>query len=191
MKSKELLTLEMLSEVAEHQYVSVKGKVVSVCPIEKVNIKNSGKTLIKMDFLVADTTAFYRCVAWEKQIELFEEDMSYKFTNVTVRSFNGAKYLSIGENCSVEKIEDIGDVIDDANPEGDLGRAKVVKAEIVVVIGVTVYKSCRYCNGKVIDRNTAVGVCSKCNTKMKIARCGNHSVANVILEILEYHVCNT
>ena len=63
MKSRELLTLEMLREVAEHQYVSVKGKIVSVCPTEKVNIKNTGKTVIKMDFLVAYTTAVHRCVA--------------------------------------------------------------------------------------------------------------------------------
>ena len=46
--------------------------------------------------------------------------------------------MSTEENCSVEKIKDIGDVIDDANPEGDLGRAKVVKAEMVAVIGVDV-----------------------------------------------------
>jgi len=41
------------------------------------------------------------------------------------------------------------------------------------------YKGCRNCNAKVANTGT---VCAKCNTKMKLARCANESVANVLLE---------
>ena len=47
---------------------------------------------------------------------------------------------------------------------------------------VGVYKGCHNCNAKVIGTNGAVGVCTKCNTKMKIVSCTTQSVANVILK---------
>ena len=59
---------------------------------------------------------------------------------------------------------------------------KAVKAEIVAIIVIDVYNGCRNCNAKVIGAHGAMDVCSKCNTKMKMARCTNQSVANVILE---------
>jgi len=41
----ELRTLELLKDVAEHQHVSVTGKVLSVSANEKISMKNSGKVL--------------------------------------------------------------------------------------------------------------------------------------------------
>jgi len=56
-------TLELVKDVAEHQHVTVTGKVVSASGTEQVTIKNSGKCLLKMDFVIADCTAVYRGVA--------------------------------------------------------------------------------------------------------------------------------
>ena len=120
----------------------MKGKVVAVCPTEKVTIKSSGKVLRKRDCEIADSTAIYRCITWEDQIELFQENKSYKLSNATIRSFNGAKYLSLGEGCDVKEIEDIGEVIDDENVASQSGSAKVVKGEIVAVIAIDMYKGC-------------------------------------------------
>lgn len=116
-KCSEMSTLEELNNVAELQGVTVSGKVVSLFPIEEVTMKSSGKVLRKRDLMLADKTAVFRCVAWENHIELLEEDYSYRMSNATVKSFNGGKYLSIGLNCDVGKIEDIGEVIDDELPE--------------------------------------------------------------------------
>ena len=172
----------MVAEMTDHQYVSIKGKVVSVFPVQEINIKNSGKKVKKMDVNLADHTGVHRCVVWEKQIALVEDGKSYKLNNVTVRSFNGTKYISLGENSLVEEIEDIGEVADDVNPEDGTGRAKVVKGDIVGILGnVDTYKSCRSCNGKIIDTKAPIGVCSKCNSKMKVARCSDHTVVNAML----------
>ena len=92
-KSVEIMPLDKLQDVAEQQHVTVKGKVVTVYPNEKVAIKSSGKILSKHDCEIADSTAVYRCVTWENQIKFFKENKSYILKNVTVRSFNGAKYL--------------------------------------------------------------------------------------------------
>lgn len=72
-KRVEIPTSDKLQEVVEQQYVTVKGKVVAVCPTKKVNIKSSEKVLTKRDCKIADSTAIYRCVTWEEQIELFQK----------------------------------------------------------------------------------------------------------------------
>ena len=101
---------------------------------------------------------------------------SYKLGNVTVRTFNAAKFISLSRNSVVEEIEYIGNVVDDVDLEGGVERAEVVKADTVGIIGnVDTYKSC---NGKLIETNAPIGVCCKCNLKMKIVRC---SVVNVML----------
>ena len=64
-------------------------------------------------------------------------------SNITVRSFNGTKYLLVGVGCNIEEIENIGEVIDDMNIESESGRVKVVKAETVAITAVDVYKGCR------------------------------------------------
>ena len=100
----------------------------------EVSIKSSGKKLKKMDIRLADNTAVCRCVVWEKQIKMIEDGKSYKLGIVTVRTFNAAKFVSLGENSVVEEIEDIGNVIDNEDLESGVGRAKVVKAEIVEML---------------------------------------------------------
>jgi len=179
----DIASLDMIGDIHEHQYISVKGKVVAIREIEKVVVKSSGKMLTKRECLFADSTAVYRCVVWEDQVKVLHEEKSYKLSKATVRSFNSRKYLSVGEGCHIVEIEDIGNVIDDETAESESGRAKVVKGDIVAVTSLDLYKGCRNCNAKVVDNNAnAMAVCSKCSTKMKVARCTNQKVANVILE---------
>jgi len=61
---------------------------------------------------------------------------SYKLENATVRSYNPTKFISLGENCMVEEIEDIRNVVnDDVDPEGGIERTKVIKGDIIGIIG--------------------------------------------------------
>lgn len=119
--------------------------------------------------------------------ECLEED-SYKFLNVTVRSFNGSKYISLGEKSEIQKVKDIGDVVDKSVYDGS-GEVKVFKAEIVAVISVEMYSSCRNCNAKVLEVSKGIAVCSKCNSKMKLDKCGTKSIACVILEDEDNNEC--
>ena len=50
----ELTTLELVKDVAEHQHVTVTGKVIFVSDAEEISMKNSDKSLSKMDFIIAD-----------------------------------------------------------------------------------------------------------------------------------------
>jgi len=118
--------------------------------------------LEKRDFLLADKTAVVRGVAWESHIELLRDDKTYCISNATCRTYKGEKYLSIGQNCKVTQIEDIGEVVEDDVPE--TSAIKVVEAEVVTVVTIDTYKSCHNCNGKVQPASNPAlfGNCNKC-----------------------------
>lgn len=59
-------------------------------------------------------------------MNVLKEEDSYKFLNATVRSFNGSKYISLGEKSEIQKIKDIGDVLDKSVFDGS-GELKVFK----------------------------------------------------------------
>lgn len=177
----ELGTLEQLKDLSEHQQISVTGKVQSIAEVEQVFIKSTGKQLSKQEFVFADGTAACRAVVWEENIRKVKEGHSYNIMNVTIRSFNGSKYLSIAERSVIKVVDDIGYVIDEPTFDGIGGIIKI-NAEVVAVLNVETYISCRICNGKVTEVHNGVGECSKCNSKMKMKKCKDKSVARVILE---------
>jgi len=97
-----------------------------------------------------------------------------------VRSFNGAKYASVGEKAMIRAIEEIGYVVDDASCD-KTGGIVVVKTEIVEVVSMENYSSCRNCHGKVMETaNQAIGECMKCGNKVKLIKKWQN-VARVIL----------
>ena len=136
---------------------------------------------IKQDFTVADSTAAVRGVVWENHLDVLKENTSYKIVCATVRSFNGAKYISVGERSIVEVKDDIGYVVDELI-DGGLDDIKVVKAEIVAVLSCESYCSCKNCDGKVTQINEIVEKCGKCNAKLKISKCKDKRVGRIIIE---------
>ena len=168
-----------LQTLREHQRIIVVGKVVS-CSLPQELKGKTGSKYVKQEVNIADSTAVCRGVAWEQHVSSLEEGLSYKFVNVTVRSFNAHKYLSLGEMCNITKVEDIGEVVDDDVAEEPCST--VVKGDIAVVMNIESYSSCRNCNSKIGDVGKAVVECAKCNSKMKLARCAKASIARVLLE---------
>ena len=175
----DLETIEGLKDVKEFQRINVVGKVQSISPSEEVKGKG-GDVLLKQEFVLADKTDLCRGVIWEEKVNVLKEGTSYKLVNVTVRSFNGARYISLGNKTEIQIIDELGDVV-----EGDVfdgsGQVKVFKGEIAAVISVEMYTSCRNCSAKV-ECNEDIVACSKCYTKMKASKCGKKSVARAIVE---------
>ena len=168
----DLGTTEELNDLKEMQRINVIGKVQSISPTEEIKGKSTGCTpLLKQDFTLADGTSVCRGVLWQQQVDVLREECSYKLLNVTVRSFNGAKYISLGESSEIQEIENIGDVVVESTFTG-FGELKVVKGEIVAVISSETYTSCKNCNAKVLESSRNIVECGKCNTKMKVSKCG-------------------
>lgn len=71
--------------------------------------------------------------------------------------------------------------MDDASCD-ETGGIFVVKAEIVEVVSMENYSSCRNCHGKVMESaNQAIGECTKCGSKVKLMKSKRQNVAWVIL----------
>lgn len=175
----DLGTIEELRDLKEFQRVNIIGKVQSISAPEEIKGK-SGTVLLKQDFALADCTDVCRGVTWQEEVNVLKEEHSYKLMNVTVRSFNGAKYVSVGEKSEIQEIGNIGGVVEKDTFDGS-GKLKVFQGEIVTVTSVEMYTSCRNCNAKV-ESSEGIIVCAKCNSKMKASKCAKKGVAHVIVE---------
>ena len=107
-------------------------------------LKTAGKQLTKWEVILADGTAACRCVLWEQHINEVEEGNCYNIANATVRSFNGSV---------IKAVEDIGGVVDDQLGFAETGGIIVIKAEIIAVLSIENYISCKSCSGKVSPTN--------------------------------------
>ena len=54
---------------------------------------------------------------------------------------------------------------------------KIVQGEIVAIMNIEAYNSCRICKAKVMAANDMMGEFSKCGMKVKMNRCGKSKVA--------------
>ena len=176
----QLGTLEEIKDVAEHQLVCITGKVTALSKIEELVKKSSGKVFRKRDFVIADPTASCRGVVWEQHLDVLKEETSYKISNATIRSFNGAKYLSLGERVVINTVDDIGNIVDES-VFNETGGVEVVEGEIIAVLKTEVYVGCRNCSSKVLEVE-GIGECTKCGAKMKVGKCKCKHIARVVLE---------
>ncbi len=82
-------------------------------------------------------------------------------------------YLSLSDKPTKKEVDDVGDVVYE-DVAGETGGAKLLKPEIVAVIGCDAYHSCRTCCSKIAETTTTIGTCTKCGMKQKLR---NTSVA--------------
>ena len=57
--------------------------------------------------------------AWEDSAGSLVFEKTYRFVNVTVRSYNNIKYVSLSEASSVEEVDDLGDVVELSDEDYD------------------------------------------------------------------------
>ena len=124
-------TLEEVKDLAEHQKITITGKILSISKPEQIVKQRNGKQLRKQDFAIDDSTGALRGVAWESHVGVLNEDSSYKISCVTVRSFNGANYISVSEKSSSELKDNIGDIVWGKTIFDGSGHMKVLNAEIL------------------------------------------------------------
>ncbi len=180
--SSELRSLEEIDGLAVNQRVTVTGKVVSVKPAESVHVKSRGETLQKQDLVLGDSSSRCRAVAWVNHVGVLKVGDSYKLANVTVRSFNGAKYVSLSENSSIQPVTDIGEVNEDVDFGEETFGVRVFDAEVVGVISCDNYNSCASCKAKVVKKSEVMGECTKCGMMVKMSRCKQSAAAKLVLE---------
>ena len=153
------ITLRDLSTRNTFNKVSVPAKVIRVDDPVKV----SGN-LTKQDIVVADSTSAAKLTVWEANVGCVTEGESYRFVNLVVRSYQHSKYLSLPKDSGhIEKIEDIGDVVEDDLAEDSV---TVYGAEVAGVIALGSYMSCLQCKAKENQQRTnwAAARSAKCSS---------------------------
>ena len=108
---------------------------------------------------------------------------SYKLVRVTVKSFCGVNYLSVGQYCEIVRVDNIGETA--ALEDGDLEEKgivrNVIEGEIDGVKFCDEYDGCIACNGKIGGDDEVVGECSKCGTMVKRTKCKIFVSARVLV----------
>ena len=113
-----------VSSLSTNQQVTVTVKVKKVDSIEKVK-NREGKELQKQDCVVGDASGCTCVVVWERDVNRLKEDGCYKIIGASVRSFRGVSYLSVGGDCTIESVNEIGEIAE--VEEGDLEESGVVR----------------------------------------------------------------
>lgn len=98
-----------------------------------------------------------------------------------VCSFRGVNYLSVGAECAIEGVDDIGEV--EEMQEGVLEERgvvrKVVEGEIDGVLCTEEYVGCMACKAKVQSEDGVLAECTKCGMIMKVTKCTKFMTARV------------
>lgn len=147
-------------------------KVKKVNPTEKVKSRD-GKELEKQDCLVGDSSGCTRVVLWEQDVGQLKEGECYKLVGASVRSFRGVTYLSVGGDCMVESVSEIGEVaeVQEGDDEDSGVVRKIVEGEIDGVMYSDEYTACIACNAKVKSEDNVLGECTRCGMLMKLSKC--------------------
>ena len=163
-------SLPEINNTPVNQHITIVGKVVGIESAVKLSSKNHLDGLTKQECRIADTCGSCCLVLWEDKIDSLTVNKTYKFENVTVRSYNNNKYVS-SQASSVKEVEDIGEVIvpSDSDYEQTSVSQKVIEGEVTGVSSVDSYSSCFSCMGKVKELNQMVGECTKCTMKVKLS----------------------
>ena len=165
-----------ISKISVGSVVSVMGKVTRVGDAEEVGSK---QTLVKQDCYLSDASGTCRVVLWRKRINALAKGLSYRLKDVSIKQWDGMKYLSVVEDSSIESIDDIGAVADECEL---LEQRKMIVGEIASVLYCSNYLSCTECNAKVDTVDGVCGKCTKCYAVMKLAKCKRNVVCKVKIE---------
>ena len=102
--SQTAFTLDQVAEISDYQTIKVDAKVISEGDESFLQVR--GKSLSKVDYIIADKFASIKLVVWEKTINV-DVNKSYSFTNISVRTFNDVKYLTTTKYTTVKQVDNL------------------------------------------------------------------------------------
>ena len=105
--------VDEITQLSEGSNVDVTAKVLSLESPELIKPRFRKTTLTKQNCVVGDATGRCRLVLWEDQVGAVKPGECYSLKAVSVKKFDGQKYLSANSGSSVESCADIGVVSED------------------------------------------------------------------------------
>lgn len=86
-------SIEEIQENQNNTLVNIGGHVLLNYTADTVDVL--GKPLTKQESLFTDGSGFLRLVLWEQDTRKMKSVQSYNVSNVAVKEFNGANYLTL------------------------------------------------------------------------------------------------
>ena len=126
-----------MAEISDYQTIKVNAKVISEG--DDSSLQARGKTLSKVDYIIADKFASIKLVVWGKKNINVDVNKSYSFTNLSVRTFNDIKYLTTTKYTTVKQIDNLTETADATSAVQNYG--KTVQGR-VVALTVANFKTC-------------------------------------------------
>ena len=121
---------------------------------------------LKQDVIIADSTGTIKLTLWGNEIGKFETDASYQLQHMSIRTYNGSKYLNFPkEGGSSTKTDDIGDVAEISDSNQDTSN-DLHNATISGVSRLFKYKSCIKCSSKAEVTSAKFARCKNASCKM-------------------------
>lgn len=168
-----------LCDLNQGNTIKTKVKVLRVSAPETIESKQKAQTFQKQDCVVSDSSGCCRLVLWESHVGKFEVGKCYKLIGVLVRCFNDINYLSVSANSEIEKIDDIGEVVEVENTDVDRPvGCRVIEGSVVGVRCIS-YDGCGVCKVKVESTDGVFGECHKCKMLVKMTNCEKLFTATV------------
>ena len=183
-RSSNTITLDSLSQCQDYENVNVSIKVLdNDAPVE---VKTG---LVKQDLTVADETGTARLTLWQSDISSLDVGKSYKLEALSVRSYNGMKYLTPPK--SGWKY----DVCDDINIPDDQAKLSMTEedkrgmsnAVVDGVLHIGTKFSCIACKS-IVERSGAIGKCTKCSMSQRLDKCTSSMTAKLLVSDGEHNL---
>ena len=92
---------------------------------------------------------------------------TYNLRNVTVKSYNGKKYLSCSHTFDYSGAPNYGKVKDPFSVLGGMSYG-VVTGEIMSVLSMDTFQCCLSCNSKVETVSGGIGRCKRCSAQSSL-----------------------
>ena len=173
------ILLEQLALLRLHDRVDVPAATVLKVH-QPITVGYDNKIMQKV--LIADNTGNTTIQLWGDQINSFDTNKTYEFTNLVVKEFSKEKYLSFSPLSTAKEVSAIGDVMEPEESESN--EAKEV--EVIAVNCLTSAYRCiaKNCNSKVEKnaKNDRLGQCSKCGSLQKLSECSVNLTAQLIIK---------
>ena len=98
-----------------------------------------------------------------------------------VKEFQGKKYLSVPDRCTIKDINEIDDIAEMDSDDEWPTAATVVEGVVKAVLSCEEYLSCVNCSSKITSTSELVD-CGKCLAKMRVSTCNTNSITQVMLQ---------
>lgn len=171
--------LSDMDKIPLSSLVSVSAKAIRLD--SPVNIVGSnGKTLTKQDAIISDATGTFKLVLWEGNVGKLTLNNSYLFSNLRIKKFSDARFLSFTVDTTWAVQDDIGEVVSthiDNFPESQSQR--LITGEIISVI-YEEHQICPFCDSKMtVAAATNIHQCLKCTAKCKPSNAKKYTITKL------------